>query len=168
MGLRDVLRVAGWTVLPNMGSLAGFYVIQANSDDFQLKFDIARRFPKGNSQVAIWTAFNVGMGYSAYLVHRDGGGLDGQARVPIAFYLVSLSCNWAWPAFFYDRTKFAIALLDTVALCCAIGALTAMYRPINTMAAILTLPCLSWSLYVTLFTYRVWKHGHRRKWRGVK
>ncbi|XP_037581615.1 translocator protein [Dermacentor silvarum] len=102
------------------------------------------------------------MGYAAYLVFKDGGGLHGPARPALAVFAAGLCYNWAWPAFFYSKQKFALAMVDMNLLCGSVALLAHMYCPINERAAKIMLPCIAWTLAMATFNCRVWRWSRRR------
>ncbi|XP_064487964.1 translocator protein-like [Ornithodoros turicata] len=152
----EALTTLGWMLLPNVGGMAGNYIISSKCGRFE-RLPSRPVFPSGTLQIALWTSFNVGMGYAAFLVYRDGGGLHGAARLPMAAYAASLCFNWAWPPLFYDKLKFSVALIDITLLSGTVGLLGHMYRPINDTASKIMIPCFLWSLWVTMYNMRVWR-----------
>ncbi|CAN7942115.1 unnamed protein product, partial [Ixodes hexagonus] len=118
---------------------------------------VPRPFLRGAAQVALWSVFNCGMGYAAFLAFRDGGGLQGRARPSLGLFAASLSFNWAWPPIFYHWNLFTLAMLDISLLCGSVVMLSQTYLPINDRASKLMTPCFLWALGTAVFNYYVWR-----------
>lgn len=155
-------QAASWVILPNLGGLAGLYIIKTKHDELAQRCPAVRYYPSSGGQVALWALFNSAMGYAAFLVFREGRGLEGPARPCVAVFAVGLCHNWAWPPFFYARQKFALAMVDMTLLCGVMALLTRLYFPISQRAAKLMLPCFAWTVFVATFNFRVWRWSRRR------
>ncbi|XP_075532179.1 translocator protein 2-like [Dermacentor variabilis] len=162
MEYKDATQAACWVLLPNLGGLAGLYIIKTRHDDVIKRCVLVRNYPGSSGQLVLWVTFNSAMGYAAYLVFKDGGGLRGPARPALAVFAAGLCYNWAWPAVFYSKQKFALAMVDMNLLCGSVALLAHMYLPINDRAAKIMLPCIAWTLAMATFNCRVWRWSRRR------
>ena len=60
----------------------------------------------------------VPFGLASYLIYRDGGGLDGPARVPLILYSVQLLLTWMWPLVFFEARSLKWVELKSTDIAC--------------------------------------------------
>jgi tryptophan-rich sensory protein len=79
------------------------------------------------------------MGYASYLVYRDGGGLSGAAKMPLALYASQLALNWAWTPLFFGKHDLRSSFYEICALWLNIAACGLSFFAVNRTAGCLSL-----------------------------
>jgi tryptophan-rich sensory protein len=78
------------------------------------------------------------MGYASYLVYRDGGGLSGAAKMPLALYASQLALNWAWTPLFFGKHDVKSSFYEICALWLNIAACGLSFYAVNRTAGCLS------------------------------
>ena len=115
------------------------------------------------------------MGYASYLVYKDGGGFQGDAKTALLLYGTQLALNWAWTPIFFGAHKlklvsshgdfegttndmrfFSFQALAEI-LCMDIAAAATMYSffQINPVAGMLMVPYQMWLTLATALNYSI-------------
>ncbi|XP_055346689.1 translocator protein-like [Paramacrobiotus metropolitanus] len=105
----------------------------------------------------VWTTLYCGMGAASWMVWRQGGGLNGVAKVPLLLYGSSLALNWAWsPVFFkLHQTGWGLGIIS--ALWLNVAACIGAFYPINKVASYLMVPYLAWLSLATALNFCIWR-----------
>lgn len=96
------------------------------------------------------------MGYSSYLVWRDGGGFR-EAAIPLAIYGTNLILNWSWPPLFFGLHKIKLALYEIAVLWGSTAALGVAFYNVNPLAGCLMVPYLAWTTLATALNYTIYR-----------
>jgi len=151
----EYLKPTAFTLLPFVGSIPGSRISQANMGWYDTLHKPRWTPPKWVFGPA-WTALYASMGYSSYLIYKDGGGLQGSARNALALYGTQLALNWAWSPIFFGKKHLGVALLDIAAVGGCIAGCIVLFKPINARAAQLLYPYLAWVLYASSLNLYTW------------
>jgi translocator protein len=100
-----LVQAVSATILPNVGGLWMAFVNKRALREWYYKLNMPKNFPSNWVFGTMWTSLNTSMGYTSYMVWRDGGGLNGAARYPLMVYGAHLGLNWALsPIYFGARS----------------------------------------------------------------
>ncbi|MDD4137156.1 MAG: tryptophan-rich sensory protein [Methanoregula sp.] len=103
----------------------------------------------------VWTLLYILMGYSLWLVIRDG--FDGRpVQQAVFLFAVQLVANLAWSILFFGMHLIFVAFLEIIILFALVAATTFMFLRINTTAGWLFAPYLCWTAFATILTGTVW------------
>ncbi|KAK6169238.1 hypothetical protein SNE40_020323 [Patella caerulea] len=159
--MTEYLRPAFAIILPNLGGFAGFLAI--NNPNWYKNLNKPSWRPPNWVTPPAWTYLYCTMGYASYLVWRDGGGFDGEARLPLAIFGTQLALNWIWTPLFFGAKKLGLATIEIGALWGAIVATIITFNPINKTASYLLLPYLGWVSLASCINYSIWKNNKDRR-----
>lgn len=97
----------------------------------------------------VWTILYVMMGVAAWRAWRSDGELF-LWRTALLAYAVQLVLNVLWPLAFFGAENPLGGLIVIVVLLAAIAATILAFRRLDTIAALLLVPYLAWTLFATV------------------
>ncbi len=103
----------------------------------------------------VWTTLYALMGIAAYLVWEQRR-TDGRVPFALATYGVQLVLNTAWSIIFFGMHNLGLALAELIVLDIFIVITLVLFWRIRTVAGVLLLPYLAWSLFATYLNYTIW------------
>ncbi|XP_054711666.1 translocator protein-like [Uloborus diversus] len=149
--------LAAAVALPHVGGISAAFITRK---EVKTWYETLRRpswRPPNWAFAPVWTTLYTGMGVASYLVWKEGGGFEGEARAPLILYGTSLALNWMWTPIFFGAHKKGLALIEIVALWGTVGACTFAFAPISRVASYLMVPYWGWLSLATALTYCVWR-----------
>ncbi|XP_050390104.2 translocator protein [Patella vulgata] len=161
--MAEYLRPAFAIILPNLGGIAGGVITRKSIPNWYEHLNRPSWRPPNWAFGPVWTYLYSSMGYASYLVWRDGGGFDGEARLPLAVFGTQLALNWAWTPIFFGAKKLGLATIEIGALWGTILATIITFNPINKTASYLLIPYLGWVSLASCLTYSIWKNNKDRR-----
>ena len=130
----------------------------------------------------VWSVLYGMMGWSSYLIWRDGGGFQGKAKWPLILYITNLLFNWTFSLVFFvghqlkQVTTFHVniqsinkvihfiqAFFLIFILAVNVAACFYTFKPINSTAAYFLVPYFAWTTFATLLSYRIWRDNPTKR-----
>ena len=102
----------------------------------------------------VWTALYILMGVAAWLVWREGRGIE--RRRALLIFAIQLVLNSLWSYLFFGMKSPGWAAVEIVLLWIAIVATIAVFGKIRRLAAVLLVPYLLWVSYATALNIAIW------------
>nr|CAD7435572.1 unnamed protein product [Timema monikensis] len=155
--MQIVWPAVGATILPNVGGWISSY---ANRQEIKVWYETLKRpswRPPNYVFAPVWTGLYCSMGYASYLVWRDGGGLEGAARLPLALYSSQIALNWAWSPIFFGAHSLKWGLVDITLLWLNVAACVFTFNQVNKTAGLLLVPYLGWLTVASALNYVIWR-----------
>jgi len=155
--MHESWKIAGAVALPNIGGFAGSLITRKNIPNWYQNLNFPSFRPPNWVFAPVWTSLYSGIGYASYLVYRDGGGFDGDAKVPLILFGSQLALNWLWTPLFFGQRNPKAGLIDILALTATAAACGVQFYGINKIAGYIFVPYLAWLSFATALNYSVWK-----------
>ncbi|XP_029200803.2 translocator protein-like [Acropora muricata] len=149
--------IGGSVLLPNVGGFMGGFITRSQIKGWYEGLNKPSWRPPNWLFGPMWTTLYSSMGYASYLVWRDGGGFDGDAKLALTLYGTNLALNWMWTPIFFGSHKLGLAFGEICVLWLNIAGCLYTFYPINKTAAGLLLPYLGWVTLATALNYKMWQ-----------
>ncbi|XP_011346820.2 translocator protein, partial [Ooceraea biroi] len=148
--------LAGATILPNVGGWIGQIIAEKNLKPWYESLKKPAWTPPNWLFGPVWTAAYFSIGYSSYVVWRDGGGFAG-AAVPFSIYGVNLALNWLWTPIFFGAHKINWALYDIAALWISTIPVGVTFYQVNPIAGYFVIPYFAWTTFAAVLNYVIYR-----------
>lgn len=102
-----------------------------------------------------WAVLYLLIALSGWLVWRKAGGWLG-ARLEMGVYSAQLSLNMMWKPLLFATGRYDLAAIEIVVLLAVIIANVVLFARCHRGAALLLVPYLAWTLYVTALNFTTW------------
>lgn len=148
--------IIGAIIYPNVGGWAGSYITRKNIKPWYESLKRPSWTPPNWAFGPVWTTIYCSMGYSSYLVWRDGGGFS-EAIIPLSIYGTNLILNWSWTPLFFGLHNIKWALYEITLLWGSTVAMGISFYNVNPIAGYLIVPYLVWSSFATALNYVIYR-----------
>jgi len=151
------------SILPNIGGIVGGIITRKNIPTWYKGLNKPNWRPPNWMFPPVWTYLYTSMGYASYLVWRDGGGFEGDAKLPLMLYASQLTLNWIWTPIFFGSHNLKLAFFEIMLLVGNVGACIVAFKPINETASYLLLPYMAWVSFAAALNFNVWRNNPKKK-----
>lgn len=103
----------------------------------------------------VWTTLYIMMGIALYLVWKETG--SSQKNLALVLFIIQLVLNFFWSFIFFNQRETGWALAEIIALWVMILLTILAFAKVNTLAAWLLVPYISWVSFASVLNYTIWK-----------
>jgi translocator protein len=104
----------------------------------------------------VWTTLYIMMGIALYLIWKNETTSHWKQKALIIFG-VQLALNFAWSFLFFQFHWLGIALFEIVFMWVAIFLTILVFAKVNTIAAWLLVPYITWVSFASVLNFYIWK-----------
>jgi translocator protein len=101
----------------------------------------------------VWTALYIAMAFAAWKVWRR----HGLTRLAMTLFAVQLVLNLGWSVLFFGMREIGLALMEIAVLFIAIVRTAFAFARIDTVAALLLVPYLTWVAFAAMLNWVIWR-----------
>lgn len=102
----------------------------------------------------VWTTLYALMAVAAWLVWREHRSAN--VRMPLAVYAVQLALNAIWSPLFFGLHRPDLALIDLIAMWCAVAVTLVLFWRVRPLAGGLLIPYLAWVSFAGYLNGSIW------------
>ncbi|XP_032237776.1 translocator protein [Nematostella vectensis] len=153
------LKIGGACVFPHIGGIAGGLITRNEVKVWYKDLDKPSWRPPNWAFGPVWTSLYTAMGYSSYLVWKEGGGINSTTKLPLILYGSQIVLNWAWTPLFFGAHKMGAAFVEILFLWGTVAGCIYTFYPISKLAAGLMVPYLAWVSLASCLNYSIWKRN---------
>lgn len=104
----------------------------------------------------VWTSLYLLMGIAFYLIWKAKAGIDTK-RWAFIIFIAQFALNFMWSYIFFKEHQMGWAFVEIVVLWIAIFCTIIAFSRINTTAAWLLVPYISWVSFAAILNYTIWQ-----------
>ncbi len=104
----------------------------------------------------VWTSLYIMMGIALFLIWKSPLSSDIK-RTAILLFAIQLVLNFFWSFIFFYQHQIGWALVEIIALWLLILLTIFAFAKINTTAAWLLVPYISWVSFASILNFTIWK-----------
>lgn len=144
----SVAALVGFVLLAQLAGLVGIPFTERAIDSWYDGLDKPVFNPPSWVFGPVWTALYLLIGVAAWRIWRRRGHADRASA--LSWWGIQLVLNAAWTPLFFGAQAPWVALVEIVVLWAAVVITVRQFRRVDTVAAVLMVPYLSWVSFATV------------------
>jgi translocator protein len=156
LDMNNIFKLILSVIIPvAVGATSGFFTVTGVNSWYQT-INIPSWNPPSRIFGPVWTILYVMMGIALFFVWKAD--IQGEfKKKAITFFAVQLLLNFFWSIIFFDQHQIGWALAEMIVLWIFILFTIFAFARINTAAAWLLVPYISWVSFAAILNYTIWK-----------